>query len=726
MQRIILALFLLASLLAPASAQAPAAPPAAFVTAQGDRLMLNGALFEVKGVNYFPRDFAFTSLTDWDWSAVGQELSLAESIHSNTVRVPIHYPYSTGNPGRQKDILTTDTVLPAYLQALDRFLALADQHHLKAIFELNDGVWPELWNPQNIRVEQAYLSSLVPHFAADPRLAAWDIAPNIDAEMLLPAPDGSFGALAWSTRDNLVAFVRNVSSYVRQLDPNHLLGAGVTWPSTAVLLQDYTDIIFPQFFGQDYPALLTGPSAGSAEDYADWSAILTRPDAVFAGLQGKIGSIQSQLKRPMPVVLSAFGFSTYQPAGSTPAQQQVVIQAVSRLALVQSRASGVQPRLAGALASTLIDFTWPPRVSTDLPTANTPEFNPELNFGLFGTDYKPKPAADAISSYFNPAQALTLQPVLGQSPAGEESLTVTGSFPIPISDGAVTVQVSSTLDNWKDAASAVPEGGSFSAAVPLTRGQSGFVRAVWAGDGIYLPVTSNSQPFHFDLLKSSLTLSSLPDTILQDTDLTIFGRMLPAESGLTLSLTLTAPGGTTQSQPVITTSGGAFSATFRPAQAGRWVISFRWEGDADYGTLEQSASFNVAQPALDCTISSASASPGDQVVLSGFLTPALKDVPISLTLNLPDGTIQDDTVQTAADGSFTYTVVPEAAGNWTISAEAPGSFSTFSSSCSGLAFTVQTSILPYLYIGLVLVGIVVVGTLAGYIVAVRRKKRNSL
>ena len=718
MQKIFLAFLFLALLLkAPVSsaAAAIAAATSGFVSAQGDRMVLNGAPFEMMGVNYFPRDFAWTSMTDWDWGAVDLELSLAESIHANTLRVPIHYPYSTGNAQRQKNVLSASAILPAYLQALDHFLALADQHHLKTVFELNDGVWPELWDPQNFGFERAYLTSLVPHFAADPRLAAWDLAPGIDAALLLPAPAGSFGVLAWSTRDNLLTFVRNVSATVRQLDPNHLLGAGVAWPSTAVLLQDYTDILFPQFFGEDYPALLTGTSAGAVEDYAHWTTILTQPDAVLAALQTKIQSIQSQLKRPMPVVLSAFGLTTYQPAGSTPAEQQAVVQAVSHLAYAQ-------PRLAGALAWTLIDFTWPPGASTDRPAANTMDISAELNFGLFGTDYKPKPSADMAAAYFNPVQPLTLQPVPGQSPAGDESLTVLGAFPIPISDGVVTIQVGTTLNNWTDAASAVPANGSFSAAVPLRRGQSGFVRAIWAGDGLYLPATSNPQPFQFTLLKSTLTLSTLPEVILQGTDLTISGRMLPAEAGLTLGLTLTAPGESTQTQPVLTTSGGAFSATFRPAQSGHWVVSFRWEGDADYNTLEQSASFNVAQPALDCSLSADTASPGDQVLLSGFLTPALKDIPISLALNLPDGTIQDDTIQTAVDGSFTYTVVPEAAGAWSINASTPGNIPAYSTSCSGLTFTVQNSLLPYFYIGLVLVGVGIVGTLAGSIFANKRKK----
>ena len=732
----------LAFLASPSPSFAAPAPPAGFVTAQGGGLLLDGAPFTIKGVDYFPRDYAFTSMADWDWNAVDLELSLAESLHANTVRISIQYPYSTGNPDRQKNVLATRIVTLAYIGAMDHFLTLADKHHLKTIFALNDGVWTDLWQPQNFAVEQDYLASLAPHFAADPRLAAWDIAPGLDSAMLLPPPAGSYGTIPWSTRENLLAFVKMVSTEMRQLDPNHLLAAGVSWPSTAVLLQDDVDILFPQLFGVDYPGVLAGPSAGTAEDYAHWDTIVAQPDASFTALQAKIQSIQSQLAHPMPLAISAFGLTTYQPSGSTPAQQAAVYQAVSRLAFTSPRPAGAGLRLAGVLAWTLVDFTWPPSAaiptdasgfSNDRQADASTDINPELNFGLYTTTYQPKPAAAVLGNFFNPEQTLTLQPPSSQSPAGSETLTVSGSFSIPISDGAVTVQVSPSLSGWTDAAtltstpgssSVTPSGGSFSAAVPLRRGQGGFVRAVWAGDGLYLPVASEPVPFQFNLVKSSLSLTPLPAMILQGDDLTISGRMVPADSGLSLSLTLTAPGGSTQTQPVLTGPGGAFSAEYRPAQAGHWVVSFRWEGNADYATLEQSAAFDVAQPALDCSLSTDSASPGDTVLLSGFLTPSLKDEPISLSLNLPDGALQNDSVQTAADGSFTYTIVPEASGAWSVSAAPPGIASPYSTTCSGLTFNVQASIQPYLYIGLALVGVVVAGTLAGSIVALRKKKSS--
>ncbi|HEX7568246.1 MAG TPA: hypothetical protein VF355_06735 [Anaerolineaceae bacterium] len=723
MNKLISALICLALALAviPAARGTAAAPlsgaaaPGGFVTTHADRLTLDGAPFVMKGANYFPRDFAWTSLADWDWNEVDQELALAESLHANTIRIAINYPYSTGNAGGDKNILTTHTVLPKYVQALDRLLTLADNHHLKVVFALNDGLWPELWDPKNFAVEQAYLAGLIPHYAGDPRIAAWDLAPDIDASMLLPAPAGAFGTVAWSTRDNLVTFVQSAAAAVRKLDPNHLLAAGVAWPSTAVLLQDFTDIIFPQFLGEDHPELLTKPAVGSAQDYGQWDTILQQPAVVLSSLEATVKSIQSQLKRPMPVVLSEFGLSTYPPAGTDPSRQQAVYEVVSQLVFTRLH-------LAGALSWTLTDFTWPPRANSNRSVDNSPGNAASLNFGLFGADYIAKPAVDVVRRYFNEVQEITLQPFQDQLSADGNSVQVSGSFAVPISDGKVTVQVGSTLGVWSDAGSMAPVNGLFSIPIQLRRGYSVFVRAIWDGDGIYLPITSSPLTFNLSMVKSSLALTALPAVVIQSTDISISGKIVPALAGLNLSLTFTSPAGVAQVQAVRTGSSGVFDTTFTPAQAGRWTLSIRWEGDADYTTLEQSVSFNVTLVSLDCSLSSTDVSPGDQVDLAGYLTPGLSDVPISLVLNLPDGSSEDELLQTAPDGSFSYSILPQVVGKWGLNASTPGSSPQQASTCNALSFTVQNSLLPLLYVGLVLIGIVLLGTLAGTIMALRRKK----
>ena len=54
-----------------------------------DGFVLGGSPFVMKGFNYYPRDYGWTSMLDWDWKAVDRELALAASLNANTVRTGI-------------------------------------------------------------------------------------------------------------------------------------------------------------------------------------------------------------------------------------------------------------------------------------------------------------------------------------------------------------------------------------------------------------------------------------------------------------------------------------------------------------------------------------------------------------------------------------------------------------------------------------------------------------
>jgi len=95
-QSLILAVLLIMPLASSAAAAAPAYREG-FVYAEGERLMLDGAPFVMKGFNYCPRDYGWTSMADWDWEAVDRELALAASLNANTIRTGINFQYATGN-----------------------------------------------------------------------------------------------------------------------------------------------------------------------------------------------------------------------------------------------------------------------------------------------------------------------------------------------------------------------------------------------------------------------------------------------------------------------------------------------------------------------------------------------------------------------------------------------------------------------------------------------------
>ena len=365
--------------------------------AEGDRLMLDGAQFVMKGFNYYPRDYAWTNMMDWNWTAVDQEIALGASLHANTLSTVLYYGSATGNaPKWEKDIFRTYRVLPGYLDAMDHVLSLADKHGLKVVFEIGTvGVPWELVDPVHFGVFEKYLEGLIPRFANDTRIAAWDIGGDIDASWFLSPPTGAYGLFPWVTLDNMVAFMRNVARTVRELDQNHLLTVRTGWPSTALLVQDFADFLAPQFYGYDYLNYPNIPVNGitpgpETEDYMYEESF---PQGVFAKggvierLEAKVKSIQNQMARPMPLVLIEFGL--FSCCESSLEIQRAMYDVVYELAFVRMK-------LAGALYWTVTDFTWPPKADVfgGFPNQVLPET--EKWRGVFNLNYTAKPAAEVV------------------------------------------------------------------------------------------------------------------------------------------------------------------------------------------------------------------------------------------------------------------------------------------------------------------------------------------
>jgi hypothetical protein len=325
---------------------------------------------------------------------------------------------------------------------------------------------------------------------------------------------------------------------------------------------------------------------------------------------------------------------------------------------------------------------------------------------------------------FTEQPTITLQPVQPADLAtAAGTIPISGNFSMPISDGKVTIQVSYNGATWSDAATTVPRGGLFGAYIRVRHSANVYVRAAWSGDSSYQAVVSIPISFNYSLLSSSVTLAKLAAVNLLGTDLVFSGTLAPPLSGQTLSLTFIAPDGSTQVQAAHTNTSGAFNSTFKPQQAGSWTLSIRWEGTSDYGTLEKTISFNVTQAAIDCTLSATDLAPGDQVTLSGYLSPPLKNAAIALVLNQPDGSTFSDSVQTAADGSFNYVMVPEQQGKWGINVSTSDNAPVQSDTCSALSFAVQGSIVPGLVTVLIVVGVVLILSLLGSFLTLHRKDK---
>jgi len=175
---------------APGPKTAPAGPRR--WTAERARAWAGGEPW-ILGCNYIPRT-AVNTLEMWqeatfDPLIIDQELGWAENLGFNSVRVFLHYLLWQQDPG-------------GFLKRLDRFLEIADRHHIGTMFVLFDDSWnpkfapgpqpaprpgvhnsgwvqcpgPELLeNPGRWPVLEAYTKGVIGFFREDRRVLGWDL-----------------------------------------------------------------------------------------------------------------------------------------------------------------------------------------------------------------------------------------------------------------------------------------------------------------------------------------------------------------------------------------------------------------------------------------------------------------------------------------------------------------------------------------------------------------------
>jgi hypothetical protein len=229
------------------------------------------------GANYIPRT-AINQLEMWqadtfDPETINQELSWAESIGMNTMRVFLH------NIPWEKDAA-------GFRSRMERFLTIADQHHIRPIFVLFDSCWDpnpqagkqhppipgvhnsgwvqapgasRLYDTSRYELLQSYVQDVVGHFAKDKRVLAWDLwnEPNNEADPYPRTPN----------KLHLVAgLIGKVYDWAQSADPIQPL-------TSAVWIGEHWDQ--PETLDPIEKIQVSRSDVNSFHDY-NWPEILTR------------------------------------------------------------------------------------------------------------------------------------------------------------------------------------------------------------------------------------------------------------------------------------------------------------------------------------------------------------------------------------------------------------------------------------------------------------------
>lgn len=313
-----------------------------FVTLVDNQFMMDETPYTIHGINYYPSKYPWRRfLTEADLETIQTEFEMVQSIGINTLRIFLW------NQALFQCNGTSSQPVEETFSRLDSIIQLASEYDLRLIVTLND--LPNLKtlydNPQSVQ-EQTQL--IVSRYKDEPTILAWDLRNEGDIDY------GSRGILETRfPRVQVLGWLADTSQLVRSIDDNHLITAG--WLNEAHSTAPSVDFI----------------------SFHHWSSV--------DELQSRIRGIQ--LASNKPILLQEVGYSTHH-VNITPQVQADLLEEMIQLT--------EEENLLGWMIWTAFDFTI---TDSCYPSPCQSPDNAEHDFGIWQTDYTPKPAVEVIERY---------------------------------------------------------------------------------------------------------------------------------------------------------------------------------------------------------------------------------------------------------------------------------------------------------------------------------------
>jgi hypothetical protein len=313
-----------------------------FARLQDGRFWVGGSLFTVRGVNYYPAQAPWRRfLREADLATVAYELDLIAGAGFNTVRIFVHYEPLFPCAGSQSNLPD-----PARLAFLDGVIKAAATRGLYVLLTLND--LPDLlYRPlySQPALAEAQTTLLAARYRDEPAILAWDLRNEGDVDYVR----------GYSTMRLVLDWLRDLSPKVRAQAPNHLLTAG--WNDDPTYTASAVDFLSLHHWR-------------TAESLAE-----------------RIRSLRAANSKPL--LIQEIGYATPASLPDLLARQTDQLRAALRVAESEGA--------LGWLIWTAFDF---PTSATCVPPACPSPDNPEHHFGLWESDYTPKPALLMLQKEF--------------------------------------------------------------------------------------------------------------------------------------------------------------------------------------------------------------------------------------------------------------------------------------------------------------------------------------
>ena len=305
-----------------------------FMSMDGRNFMLDGEVFNIYGVNYYPRNTPFHRfLTETELDVVDAELDILLRSGINTLRIYI----------RPIDLFACDgqSAIPLVerLEKLDSIIQIIAEKdlHIVAVLNQDSAFDPASFyaNPTQL-IEQ--MRFIVERYQDEPSIIAWDIREAGDKDYLNGDVD----------REAVFTWLTDTIFTLKQIDQHHFFTA--SWENEPEVLAPLVDVVSFQNFGE----------------YQD----LRQTIAVLRDATSK------------PILLTGIGYSTFNLDET--AQRNLLFQAFEEVA---------NNDVAGWIVYMAFDYpTFATCVEPDCPG----EVSAINRFGLWNTSYFPKLAVDAV------------------------------------------------------------------------------------------------------------------------------------------------------------------------------------------------------------------------------------------------------------------------------------------------------------------------------------------
>jgi len=345
----------------PPAHQALSISSTGIITAVGRHLERDGVPFEARGMNYYPKDYAWDRFWISYTEAITQinvELDLAQALGVNTVRLFVNYDLFDGSDQTHLDHLK---------DFVDRLQA-RDMVAIVTLFDLySSPLYPDY------PASRDHISAVVNALGiTNPTILAWDIKNEPDRDY---ADHGE---------DTVKDWLREMITYTRGLDPNHLITIGFYGAVSGTPCYDpaITDtLVYSPAIAAEFAPLV---------DFVSMHYFLS--ERCF---EGDLQVLQS-LVGEKPIVLEEFGLHTCSACADSHTEVQQAAYYNALLSL--SEAHG----LAGYLFWTLDDLSY------ILPgSQETHHCQGILRNSLVGVcqvtttlDYTAKPTADTVRRHY--------------------------------------------------------------------------------------------------------------------------------------------------------------------------------------------------------------------------------------------------------------------------------------------------------------------------------------